>query len=125
MAERFSFCHVEAIAGADLRDLRACMCPMCMGAKGPCKVKQIIDIKKIWIELTPPTHPTPTKILIFWGFSNFVFSIQNGPGSTHPLPNFFWLFGIFLTLQHPSAYTTHAIKLILGYIYIYRNYADP
>ena len=31
----------------------------------------------------------------------FQFSIQNGPGPTHPLPNVPWMFGIFLTLQHP------------------------
>ena len=24
-----------------------------------------------------------------------------GPGPTHPLPNYFWIFGIFLTLQSP------------------------
>ena len=39
---------------------------------------------------------------IFGQFSNFVF-FQMGPGPTHPLPNYFWIFGIFLTLQSPLA----------------------
>ena len=29
------------------------------------------------------------------------FIIQMGPGPTHALPNYFWIFGIFLTLQSP------------------------
>ena len=28
-------------------------------------------------------------------FLVFLFSIQNGPGPTHPLPNLFWMFGFF------------------------------
>ena len=37
----------------------------------------------------------------FSWFSNFLFSIQNGPGPTNPLSIFFLMFGIFLTLQPP------------------------
>ena len=39
--------------------------------------------------------------LYFWTFFQFFFIIQMGPGPTHPLPNYFWIFGIFLTLQSP------------------------
>ena len=38
--------------------------------------------------------------LYFWTAFQFFF-IQMGPGPTHPLPNNFWIFGIFLTLQNP------------------------
>ena len=39
--------------------------------------------------------------LYFWTIFQFFFIIQMGPGPTHPLPNYFWIFGIFLTLQSP------------------------
>ena len=38
--------------------------------------------------------------LNFWTMFPFFF-IQMGPGPTHPLPNYFWIFGIILTLQSP------------------------
>ena len=41
--------------------------------------------------------------LYFWTIFQFFFIIQMGPGPTHPLPNYFWIFGIFLTLQSPLA----------------------
>ena len=37
--------------------------------------------------------------LYFWQIFQFFIFIQMGPGPTHPLPNNFWIFGIFLTLQ--------------------------
>ena len=40
------------------------------------------------------------KTLFLDNFPIFFF-IQMGPGPTHPLPNYFWIFGIFLTLQSP------------------------
>ena len=40
------------------------------------------------------------KTLFLDDFPIFFF-IQMGPGPTHPLPNYFWIFGIFLTLQSP------------------------
>ena len=74
--------------------------------KGPCQVKKIPDIPK----KLDTAHPTPHPFFLetnlrhdfcgFYWFSNFLVSIQNGPGSTHPL-QFFWMFGICLTLQHP------------------------
>ena len=39
--------------------------------------------------------------LYFWQIFQFFIFIQMGPGPTHPLPNYFWIFGIFLTLQSP------------------------
>ena len=39
--------------------------------------------------------------LYFLTIFQFFFFIQMGPGPTHPLPNYFWIFGIFLTLQSP------------------------
>ena len=39
--------------------------------------------------------------LYFWTIFQFKKKIQMGPGPTHPLPNYFWFFGIFLTLQSP------------------------
>ena len=43
--------------------------------------------------------------LYFWTIFRFFLKIQMGPGPTHPLPNYFWIFGIFLTLQSPLART--------------------
>ena len=40
------------------------------------------------------------KTLFLDDFPIFFF-IQMGPGPTHPHPNYFWIFGIFLTLQSP------------------------
>ena len=37
---------------------------------------------------------------IFGQFSNFFF-IQMGPGPNHPLPNYFWIFGIFFNFAKP------------------------
>ena len=48
------------------------------------------------------TNCTDTKVY-FWTIFQFFFIIQMGPGPTHPLPNYFWIFGIFLTLQSPLA----------------------
>ena len=39
--------------------------------------------------------------LYFLTIFQFFIIIQMGPGPTHPLPNYFWIFGIFLTLQSP------------------------
>ena len=48
--------------------------------------------------------------LYFWTIFQFFF-MQMGPGSTHPLPNSFFIFGIFLTLQSP----------LLAFIMIYNT----
>ena len=44
------------------------------------------------------------KTLFLDNFPIFFF-IQMGPGPTHPLPNYFWIFWIFLTLQSPLEMT--------------------
>ncbi len=49
-----------------------------------------------------------TQNFVFGRFSNFFF-IQMRPGPTHPLPIFFWIFGIFLTLQSPLETTADAV----------------
>ena len=97
MAERFSFSHVEAIAGADLR---ACMCPMCMGAKGPCKVKQIIDIKKNLDRAHPTNPPNSNKDFNFWGVFQFCIFYPKWPWIYPPTSKLFlavWNFFNFAT----------------------------
>ena len=44
--------------------------------------------------------------LYFWQIFQFFIFIQMAPGPTHPLPNYFWIFGIFLTLQSPLHWAT-------------------
>ena len=39
--------------------------------------------------------------LYFWTIFQLKKKIQMGPGPTHPIPNYFGIFGIFLTLQSP------------------------
>ena len=76
--------------------------------RGLAKFKINQDIQKqIWIELTKfgaihfflETNLRHDLCGFYW-FSNFLFSIQNGPGPTHSLPIFFYVW-IFLPLQHP------------------------
>ena len=123
MAEIFSFSHVEAIAGADLRG----MCPKCMGARGPCKVKIIPDIQKNWIKLTLPCHPPPYQFFLwkliiikdyhFGGVFQFFIFYSKWPWTHPPTSKFFLLFGFFFNFATSlSLYNT--CNKILGYIYI-------
>ena len=41
----------------------------------------------------------------FWTIFQLFFFIQMRPGPTHQLPNIFWIFGNFLTLQSPLGHS--------------------
>ena len=52
--------------------------------------------------------------LYLWTVFQFFFFIQMGPGPTHPLPNYFWIFGIFLTLQSPLLQSQNHTRVSKG-----------
>ena len=86
----------------------ACMCPKCMGAKGPCKVEIIPDIQKNWIKLTLPSHPPPYQFLLwkliiikdynFWGVFQFFIFYPKWPWTHPPNSKFFLAVCIFFKL---------------------------
>ena len=112
----------------------ACMCPKCMGAKGPCKVEIIPDIQKNWMKLTLISHPPLYQFFLwkliiikdcnFGGVSQFFIFYPKWPWTHPPTYNFFWLFGIFFNFA-TSLSLYHTCNKINPRLYIYRNYADP
>ena len=59
--------------------------------------------------------------LYFWTIFQILLKIQMGPGpTTHPLPNYFWIFGIFLTLQSPLVWLRRIRRVLFQNYFFFK-----